>query len=217
MRIFLRVLVVAALVWLGVVIFIDARAQQAVENPDHSKIMVAFAGIILVALVTGCIVALSVIPALGDWVAGLLVSPTEEIAHDPHTDAQARIAQGDYEGAIAVFLGIYGHDPSDVHALSEAGRLYVEKFHDPERAAGLFEDALQGERTHEEVAFLANRLVDIYWLQQNDAERSCALLAQIVESLPGTKHSANAQHRIHEIERAAASGHLPLPPAEEES
>ncbi|SRR5581483_1352759 len=217
MRIFTRLVLVAALLYLGFVLFQEGRVQQSAENADQTKIILYFAGVILVALFAGTIVALSLVPAIGDWVGHLLVSPDEKIEHDPHMDAQAKIAQGDYHGAISIFLQIFESDHTDTHALNEAVRLYIEKLGDVESGATLLENALQEEWPPEQSAFLANRLVDIYWNYQADGERSRALLMQIIETMPSTKYSANAQHRLHEIDRAVLEGNLPTPPQIEDS
>lgn len=205
-------IIVGALLWLGYVMFLDAHTQQAMENTDQSKIVITFAGVILVALVAGVFLAMSIVSAIGDWMGNVVVNPGEQAAHDPHNDAQARVAQGDYEGAIRIFLEIFEKDPADVHALSEAGRLHAEKRGDIASAAAVFENALQAELPHEQSAFIANKLVDVYWNYQGDAARAKGLLAQIIETMPETKYAANALHRVHEIDRALLTGHAPKPP-----
>ncbi len=213
-----RALIVAALIWFGFVLFHETRVMQTAEHADQTKVVYLFIGIVLLAVIAGMITALSLVPAIGDWIGDFFFNPNEQIEHDPHSEALAKIAQGDYEGAIASYLEIFENDPSDTHALSEAAKLYCEKSGDPESAAALLERALQNEWAPEQGTFLANRLVDVYWNFRGDSDRACALLSQIIETLPDTKYSANAQHRLQEIHRAAmTAGEIPaLPAAEEE-
>ena len=89
-------------------------------------------------------------------------------------------------------------------ALSEIVRLECEHLDNPAAAADILEQALEREWTPEDAAFLTSRLVDVYWKHQRKAREARALLMQIIEAMPGTKHSANAQHKLQEIERQLA-------------
>jgi hypothetical protein len=58
--------------------------------------------------------------------------------------------------------------------------------------------------------------VDVYWNQKRDASRARHMLMQIAETMPNTRHAANAMHRLHEIDRALAdeaSGIVKVPSA----
>jgi hypothetical protein len=73
----------------------------------------------------------------------------------------------------------------------------------------VIEQALDNEWPEEQSSFLANRLADIYLLQE-DPIRARLVILQIAENMEGTKFAANAQHRLHEIDRAIEYGHRPL-------
>lgn len=206
MRIVGRIIIVLALGWVAFVLFTQAQHQQQLgEEADHTITMMLFAGVILVGCVAGAVVALSLIPAIGDAVGHFFYAPNERVAQDPHAAAVAKVAQGDYEGAVEAYLAVWEKDPADTLAASEAARIYCERLGRPEAAAELLEGAVKEELPAEEGAFLASRLVDVYWGYQHDAIRAREVLIQIAESLPDTRHAANAQHRILEIERALAT------------
>lgn len=208
MRIFPRLLLVLAMAWLGVVFFQEARAAAAAETPDPTKVILMFGAVVLVAVAVGVFVALSILPAIGDSIGHFFFNPNEEIEKDPHSAALARVARGDYMEAIEEYNKVFAKNPHDTHALSEMVHLYCDKLHDYADAADLLEQALQRDWPPEEGAFLAERLVDVYWNYQRDAIRARELLVRIAESMPDTKHAANALHRLREIDRAVESGEL---------
>jgi tetratricopeptide (TPR) repeat protein len=199
-----RSLITFALIYLAVIFFMDARREMKKEEPDMSKVVLYFGGVVLVGGAAGILVVLVVLPAVGDTIGGFFFSPNEKIEKAPHADAMAAIARGDYEAAVQEYLKAFEADPHDTLALSEMAKIECEQLGNPEAAADLLEQALQREWTPEDATFLTTRLVDVYWKYQHNARDARALLMQIIEGMPGTKHSANAQHKLQEIERALA-------------
>jgi tetratricopeptide (TPR) repeat protein len=164
-----------------------------------------FGGTLLDGLGLATVVALMIVPAIGETVGAFFFNPNEKIEHDPHADAIAKLAQGDPEGAIEDYQAILANDPSDTLALSEIARICCRDLGDTARAATVIEQALDNEWPEEQSSFLANRLADIYLLQ-DDPLRARLVIIQIAENMDGTKYAANARHRLHEIERAIESG-----------
>jgi tetratricopeptide (TPR) repeat protein len=199
---FNRLLITAALGWLMVVLFLHARETMAAEQTDPTRTILLFGGVVLTGLAIGAVVALSFIPALGDWFASLFFNPEEEVEKDPHAAAMACIAQGDYPGAIQEYRARLAAEPGDILARTEISRIYCERLGDPEAGAEVIESALDHEWEPEQSAQLCNRLVDIYLQYFNDRARARAVLTQLAEALPDTKYAANAVHRMHEIDRA---------------
>jgi tetratricopeptide (TPR) repeat protein len=209
MGFFLRLLLLAAFAWIGFILLSQAQVQAHLENPDKSRIIMLFGGTVLDGLAIAIILALTVVPAIGQSIASLFFNPGEKIENDPHADAIARLAQGDPEGAIEDYEAILAKDPTDTLALSEIARICCRDLGDTARAATVIEQALDNEWPEEQSSFLANRLADIYLLQE-DPVRARLLILQIAENMEGTKFAANAQHRLHEIDRAIEYGHRPL-------
>lgn len=205
MGISIRLLFLAAFSWVGFVLYSEARTQAHLPNPDSSKVALVFAGIILDGAAVGLILTLMVVPAVGERIGAYFFNPGEEIEHDRHADAIAKLAQGDAEGAIEDYEDIFANDPSDTLALSEIARICCRDLGDTARAATVIERALEREWSQEQSSFLANRLVDIYMLQA-DPLRARQMLIHLAENLDGTKYAANARHRIHEIDRAIETG-----------
>ncbi len=210
----LRIAAALAVCWLVVVLFIQGAEERAAETPDHMRMVTIFVFAVLLGLAGGVIVALYLLPAIGEKVGGLFFNPDQEVEKDVHAGAMARIAQGDYEGAVEEYRAVYEADPEDTLSLSEMARLYCEKLGDPESGARVLEEALEKEWPAEDGAFLAARLVDVRWNYQHDVEASRALLVTIAQTMPDTKHAANAHHRLREIDRVAGSEGSPLPALE---
>lgn len=207
MRILTRLLIVAALAYFGWVLFQDGHREFSKKNEDGesiadaSKVVAYFGGVILVGIGVGCVIALSLVPAVGEAVGHFFYNPNEIAERDPHELARSKMAQGDYEGAIAEYASLFEKDPHDTLSVSEMAHIYCEKLGDPISAEDVLEKALAADLPVEEAAFISSRLVDVYWKYQHDADRARKLLINIAETLPNTKHAANAVHRLHEIDR----------------
>jgi hypothetical protein len=205
MGIYLRLLLLAAFVWVGYILYSDAQVQAHLDNPDKARVIMLFGGTLLDGLGIAVIVAFTVVPAIGETLGSFFYNPGGKIEHDPHADAIARLAQGDPEGAIEDYQAILAKDPADTLALSEIARICCRDLGDTARAATVIEQALDGEWPEEQSSFLANRLADIYLLQEDPFRARMAIL-QIAENMEGTKYAANAQHRLNEIDRLIESG-----------
>jgi len=211
MRIFTRIVIITALTWLVWVLFQDVRGLQTIDDNGvpiadaQMKVMLYFGVVILLVVGIGVIIALSLIPAIGDRIGAFFYNPGEQIEKDPHADAMACMAQGDYGGAIKEYFKACDANQMDTHALSEIAHIYCDKLQDSAAAGATLEEALKREWPDEESVFLRNRLVDVYWNYQRDAIRARELLIQIAENLPETRYAANAQHRLLEMDRALNS------------
>ncbi len=204
MRNITRLFVVLALLWLTYVLFGKAQAAYSQEEVDATRVVMLFGGMLIVALAAGGFFVVSFLPDIGEGIGNFFFNPNTPVEVNPHGKALAAVARGDYRGAIHEYEKVFEDDPSDTLALSEITHLYCDKLHDPASAATLLENALGREWMAEDAAFLSSRLVDVYWHHQGNLSRARELLLEVIELLPGTKHAANAQHRLHELERQLA-------------
>jgi tetratricopeptide (TPR) repeat protein len=208
MGIFLRLLLLLAFAWVAYVLCLDLHDQSQLENVDGSRVVLLFAGLILDGAVIALILTLIVVPAVGDRLGSFFYNPGETVEHDLHTDAIAKLAQGDAEGAIGIYQEMIKKEPHNTHAVSEIARICCRNLGDTPRGAAVLEQALSVEWPHEQSSFLANRLADIYLLQ-SDIPRAREILVQIAENMEGTRYAANALHRIHEIDQAVTTNTKP--------
>ena len=209
MKLLARLAVLASLGWLVLVLFWETR-DHAAETDDASGLVVLFAATLLLGAIIGTGIAMWLLPMIGEWIGNYFFSPSERgVVNEPHAEAAAKMARGDYAGALADYRAACARDPADTFALGNAARILCEKLGDPASAASLLEDALSRDWPQDQSAFLANRLADVYWKYQADAPRARSLLLQIIAAMPGTRHAAQAQKRLREIDDVPARGELP--------
>ncbi|MDD5350752.1 MAG: tripartite tricarboxylate transporter TctB family protein [Chthoniobacteraceae bacterium] len=200
MRILPRVLLVGLMI-AGMYLLIE-HVRSFPEDVEWSKLVKYYIAIMSMAAVTALVTCVSLLPLLGEFAGSFLFTPNQKIERSPHADALAKLAAGDFEGAVEEYRKVFEEDPQDTHAASEIVRLYCDKLGQPEPASDFLVEALSmGERTPEERAFLQERMVDVCWLHQHDGVRARAILSQIMAEMPETRQSANAMHRLQEIER----------------
>jgi len=54
----------------------------------------------------------------------------------------------------------------------------------------------------DDAAFLMFRMAEIYTDRMHDFDAAHALLEEVIANFPNTRHSANAHHRINEVDQA---------------
>jgi len=202
---YFRLLLPAALAWVGYVLFSEASGLARLEQPDPVKAALLYGGIVVDGLIIAAMVASWLVPAVGAWVGNFFFNPGEMLEENDHTRAVAKLTHGDPEGAIALYERILAKDPTDTDALSEIARICCRNLGDTARAAYRIEHALETDWPAPQSAFLANRLADIYLLQ-DDPGRARRLLSQVAQEMAGTKFATNAQQRLRELDHALATG-----------
>lgn len=159
-------------------------------------------------VVGGIVFVVYVLPAVGDFIGGGLYSSGEELEPDPTMKAAAKVSAGDYDGAITEYLKLAAANPSDAFPVVEAARLAVEKLDDPDRAVVILTAALAGADEAEEPmetdshAGLHFRLAELQVSRLHDFDSGLDLMRTVTEKFPGTRHAANAGHKIQEWEEA---------------
>lgn len=202
MRLVSRILIVGALVWLVLVLFGEIGEQNKLEQSDPEKVVLLFGGVILTSVVLAAIAALWVIPVIGGLFAGSIYNPGAQAEKDPHTAAVAKVNAGEYAEAVGEYRKLHAKNPEDELAVTEIVRLYCEKLQDYDSAASFLEGEVQKEWPPDHSAFLAFRLADVYANYQQQPMRAREIYIQIAEAMPETRHAANAQHKLHEIDRS---------------
>jgi len=204
MRALPRLLIFLGLAYLCFVLFHEARIASKNPDIDPSKVVMLFAGTVLIGGTAAILVVVMIMPRIGDAVGNFFFQPNQEVEKDPHSSAAAALARGDYAAAVEAYREVIEKDPADTMAYSEIAKISCEHLDDALGASSILEQALQREWAPEDVAFLSARLVDIYWKYQHDARSARALLMQIIESMPGTRHASNAEHRLRDLEQQIA-------------
>jgi tetratricopeptide (TPR) repeat protein len=143
------------------------------------------------------------IPWLGDTVGNFFYSSGEEIQLDDAARAAVKVAQGDFEGAIEEYEKLARAHPEDPHPVAEIAKIHSERFHDHPEALRVLQAHLESrEWPVDDAAFLMFRMADIQGEKLGDFTSARALLEEVVANFPNTRHSANAHHRINELDQA---------------
>lgn len=188
-------LCVVALIILAIVI-----GWQSIDKDNPGTQLIYM---IVVGVIGGLAGVKYLIPWIGDTLGTFFFSSGEKIVMDDNAKAAARLAQGDYEGAIAEYEKIAKEKPDDFFPVAEIAKIHADKLGDPRKALAFLQQRLESQGWPEDAAaFLMFRMVDLYADRLKDYQAAHDLLEQVISSFPNTRHSANAHHKLHEVEQA---------------
>jgi lipopolysaccharide biosynthesis regulator YciM len=138
----------------------------------------------------------------GDAVGEAMLSSAEESGTDPYMKARGKVAIGDYEAAVAEFREIAKDNPEDRMPVVEIVKLYLDRLHDTNNAELTLENAIRQEHwAPDDAAYFIFRLIDlIQEHHSDDQDRVVNLLQKVMRRYPDTRHSANAIHRLRDID-----------------
>jgi tetratricopeptide (TPR) repeat protein len=158
--------------------------------------------VILMGLAGGLLAVKYFIPWLGDMMGEAMFSSGEKAEQDHMTKAAARIAQGDYPGAIEQYESMLSEKPDDPFPVAEIAKIHAERLRDPQKALQVLEEHLQSKDWPvDDAAFIMFRIADVHLTHRHDFETARDMLEQIIGNFPNTRHSANAHHRMSELEQ----------------
>lgn len=184
----------------GLVVLLLLLSWQELKNQNPGVQLIFF---LIVGGAVGVLVVKYFIPWLGDLVGTLVYSSGEEVVMDDSMKAASKVAQGDYEGAIAEYEKMVREKPDQTFPIGEIAKIRAEKLGDPQGALDVLRSQLEGkEWPVDDAAFLMFRLVDILSDLLNDYDAARDMLQQVIAHFPNTRHSANAHHRLNEVEQA---------------
>ncbi len=161
-----------------------------------------FVATFFIAIGLGLFVVLVMLPSLADKIGAFFFSAPEQIKPDPLIKAAAKVSQGDYEGAIKAYRAIASEEPENRFPVFEIAKIQQEYLNDVDAAIETFEDSLENtDWAENDAAAILFRLQQIYLESKQDEEHATALLQTVIDRFPETRHSANAHHRLNEINK----------------
>jgi tetratricopeptide (TPR) repeat protein len=147
----------------------------------------------------GIVVVTQVLPILAHRITHAVYDSGEMVERDPMHDAHSLVAQGDYEGAIHAFRSAAAADPYNRLPWVEIAKIQRNSLEDPEAAIATLRVALEGQEWPvNDAAYLLFRLAELYDEDRHDRGTAVAIMQQVIDEFPETRHSANARHKLHE-------------------
>jgi tetratricopeptide (TPR) repeat protein len=160
-----------------------------------SGILLTFVG----AGIAGIVVVVYLLPFFAQRVTHAVYDSAEMIEKDVMHDARALVAQGEYHAAIEAFKEAAKAEPLNRLPWVEIAKIYKDNLEDPEAAIQTIRYALESQEWEiNDAAYFLFRLAELYDEVQGDRATAIAILRQVVEQFPRTRHSANANARLHE-------------------
>jgi TolA-binding protein len=171
-------------------------------------VIAKFGTSLLLTVAVAIFSAMFLLPALGEWIGNLFYSAPEEVEPDKYGEAASKLAQGDYAGAVKTYHAIAKDEPDTRFPYVEIAKVQAEQLHDADAAINTIQTALDSkEWPQNDAAFFLFRLAELYHQERGDEEAAKGFLNRVMETFPDTRHSANARHKLNEIEQATQRHH----------
>jgi tetratricopeptide (TPR) repeat protein len=180
----------------------DEAAAKMLKDIEGRQGEKTFSGILLAFLtagLVGIVFVIHVLPAIAHRFTHAVYDSAEMVEKDPMHDARAKVAQGDWDGAIEAFRAAAAADPLNRLPYVEIAKIQLEQLEDPAAAVDTLRRAIEGQEWQEnDAAYLMFRLAEIYDSNLEDRGSAAAIMQQVVEQFPESRHSANARHKLRE-------------------
>lgn len=168
-----------------------------------------FIGILLTFLCAGLVgifVVVNLLPFFAQRLTHSVYDSGEEVEKDAMHDARSLQAQGDYEGAIAAFRRAAEADPLNRLPYVEIAKIQKDNLDDPRAAIATIRGALESQEWQvNDAAYFLFRLAELYNEVEHDRASAVAIMNQVIDEFPETRHSANARNKLHEWETESAA------------
>jgi len=181
----------------------DEEAATKLENDiEGRKNEKTFTGILLAFLtagLVGIVFVIHVLPAIAQRFTHAVYDSAEMVERDPMHDARAKVAQGDWEGAIEAFRLAAAADPLNRLPWVEISKIQLDELEDPAASVQTLRTAIEGQEWEEnDAAYLMFRLAEIYNEHMSDRNSAASIMQQVIDQFPESRHSANARHKLRE-------------------
>ena len=173
--------------------------KDQIEDVRNGKTLTGILMAFLTAGLVGIVFVIDILPTIAHKFTHAVYDSGEELEEDPMHDARALLAQGEYEAAVGAFRDAAAVDPLNRLPYVEISKIQRDHLHDPEAAIETLREAIEGQEWQvSDAAFLMFRLAEVYDEAMEDRNSAAAIMQQVVDQFPETRHSANARHKLHE-------------------
>jgi len=174
---------------------LESEKQSIEGQKTFNGILLAF----LSAGLLGILFVFQVLPAIAHRFTHAVYDSAEMVEEDPMHDARSLVAQGDYEGAITAFRAAAAADPMNRLPWVEIAKIQKDNLEQPLAAITTIRYALETQEWQvNDAAYFLFRLAELYDEHMSDRASAAAILQQVIDQFPETRHSANARHKLHD-------------------
>lgn len=177
-----------------------------------------FTGILVVFLgagLLGVFFVMTVLPFLANRFTHGIYDSAEMVEKDAMHTARSLVAQGDYHGAISAFQQAATTDPLNRLPWVEIAKIQKDQLENPKAAIQTIRHALESQEWEiNDAAYFLFRLAELYNEVDGNRTAAVAIMNQVIEQFPETRHSANASHKLHEWSLEASASNIEAEEAE---
>ena len=176
-----------------------ADMKSKLDSMDGERTIEGILLTFLSAGLFGIFFVVYALPFFAQRATHAIYDSSEMMEKDVMHDARSLLAQGNYEGAIEAFKQAAAADPLNRLPWVEIAKIYKDHLDDPAAAVATIRHALESQEWEiNDAAYFLFRLAELYNEVEGDRASAVAIMNQVVEQFPGTRHSANATHKLHE-------------------
>jgi len=180
----------------------EGKLAEMESNLNSLEGEKTFTGILLTFLgagLAGILFVVYLLPFFAQRVTHAVYDSAEMIERDVMHDARVLFAQGDYYGAIEAFKEAARLEPLNRLPWVEIAKIQKDNLEDPHAAIATIRHALESQEWEiNDAAYFLFRLAELYDEILGDRDSAAAIMRQVVQEFPRTRHSANAQTKLHE-------------------
>ncbi len=175
------------------------KMKDQVVSLEGQRTIIGILLTFLSAGIVGIFFVVYLLPFFAQRVTHAVYDSSEMIEEDVMHTARSLMAQGEYEGAIEAFREAAAADPLNRLPYVEIAKIQKDNLHDPQAAIQTIRHALESQEWEiNDAAYFLFRLAELYNDVEGNRSSAIAIMNQVVEQFPGTRHSANAAHKLHE-------------------
>lgn len=182
------------------------KLKTRLESVEGEK---TFEGILLTFLsagMVGIIFVVHVLPFFAHRMTHAVYDSAEMVEKDVMHTARSLKAQGDFEGAIQAYIEAAAAEPMNRVPWMEIAKIQKDQLGDPAAAIQTIRHALESQEWEiNDAAYFLFRLAELYDEVNGDRVTAVAIMQQVIDQFPATRHSANANNKLKEWNSSTVS------------
>ncbi len=192
-----------------------ADLESQLQSNDNERTFQGVLMTFLTAGVVGVLFVVFVLPFFAQRATHAIYDSAEMMEKDVMHSARSLLAQGEYEGAIEAFKQAAAAEPLNRLPWVEIAKIQKTNLGDAAAAIATIRYALESQAWEvNDAAYFLFRLAELYDEVEGNRESAIAIMHQVIEQFPETRHSANANHKLHEWKLADAAAQAAAEEAE---